>query len=95
MNIIERLHHEMHVESARIAPQTNGLIDAARTAIDEIERLRAALRECAKDSYFDDYDHDFKPTAAASVALAALDNEQQPVNDPTMHELYDVWKDKR
>lgn len=41
MDIISLLQHEIHKESAAIAPQTSGLIEAAKRAIEEIERLRS------------------------------------------------------
>jgi hypothetical protein len=39
-DIVDILSREIHMESARIAPQTSGLIEAAKLAIEEIERLR-------------------------------------------------------
>lgn len=39
-DIIVRLSAAIHLESAAIAPQTSALIEAAREAISEIERLR-------------------------------------------------------
>lgn len=41
MNAVERLRNEIHLESARIAPQTSGLIEAAKIVLDELERLQA------------------------------------------------------
>jgi hypothetical protein len=40
-DIVERLRTAIHLESAAIAPQTSAMIEAAREAADEIERLRA------------------------------------------------------
>lgn len=44
MDIVSRLREAIHRESAWLAPQTSELIEAAKAAIEEIERLRDKLR---------------------------------------------------
>lgn len=44
---------------------------------DENERLREALTECAKASYLDEYELEFKPTPEALIAQDALRGHQQ------------------
>lgn len=41
MDPLTRLRHEIHLESARIAPQTSGLIEAAREYIEYVDALLA------------------------------------------------------
>lgn len=40
MDPLTRLKHEIHLESARIAPQTSGLIEAAKAYIEYVEGSR-------------------------------------------------------
>lgn len=42
-DIVLQVREAIHLESAAISPQTSALIEAARLAADEVERLRAAL----------------------------------------------------
>lgn len=49
-----------------------GLADDIHRLREENERLRAALSECAKASYLDEDELEFKPTREALVARAAL-----------------------
>lgn len=49
MDIVELLQREIHRESAAIAPQTMPLIEVAKLAIEEIERLRALILFAAND----------------------------------------------
>jgi hypothetical protein len=39
MTVSERLRNAIHMESARIAPQTSELIEAAKAALEEIDSL--------------------------------------------------------
>lgn len=45
MDPLTRLRHEIHLESARIAPQTSGLIEAAREYIEYVEREKGLNRQ--------------------------------------------------
>lgn len=44
MDPLTRLRNEIHLESARIAPQTSGLIEAAKAYIEYVERERIMLK---------------------------------------------------
>lgn len=48
-----RLAAAIHAESAAVAPQTTELIEAAREALRDMERLRTALQQIA-DRYIPD-----------------------------------------
>ncbi len=43
MDIVQRLRAAIHLESAEISPQTSPLIEAAKEAVVEIERLRETV----------------------------------------------------
>lgn len=62
MSIVERLR----------GPHSPDILQAVPEAIAEIERLRAALEECAKGSYLDEHDLEFRPTKEALIARQAL-----------------------
>jgi hypothetical protein len=50
-DLVGHLRSAIHEESAAIAPQTSALIELARIAADEIERLRAKRLRTAAPSY--------------------------------------------
>lgn len=55
-----------------VAKSGKTLRDICIAAADEIERLRTALEECAKASYLDEHDLEFRPTKEALIARTAL-----------------------
>lgn len=69
VNVYGRCHSLRYANEERlIGAFTNHVI----VLNNEIERLREALRECAKACYLDEYENEFKPTTEAMVARAAL-----------------------
>ncbi len=50
MDIVNRLRTAVHLESAAIAPQTSALIELAREAASEIERLQSLCESLADDN---------------------------------------------
>lgn len=56
----------------------NDLVNNLLLAMNENERLRAALVRIAEDSYLDDHDLEFHPTAAALIAKDALASVSAP-----------------
>lgn len=61
MSIVERLR----------GPHSPDILQAVPEAIAEIERLRAALEECAKGSYLDEHDLEFRHLSQVLAARSA------------------------
>ncbi len=55
MTVSERLRTAIHMESARIAPQTSELIEAAKAALERIEFLESEVNSLQDELHYADY----------------------------------------
>lgn len=72
MNLIDAGNQLILAEHGLDMPMAERVTKQYAEKCAENVKLREALEECAKASYLDEYELEFKPTREALIAMAAL-----------------------